>query len=53
MVEIWIRHIPPINGRLKLSFDGSRIESKRASRWVIRDPNGIIKMVECIYLSKS
>ena len=52
MDEKWICRIPPINGRLTLNFDGSRIESKRASRWVIGDPNGIIKMVECIYLSK-
>ena len=37
--------IPPINERFKLNFDGSRIENKNALGWVIKDSNGIIKMV--------
>ena len=47
MVEKLIQWIPPINGRFKLNFDGSKVESKCASGWVIRDSNGIIKMAAC------
>ena len=45
MVKKWISWIPPINGRFKLNFDGSTIENKNTSRWVIKDSNGTIKMV--------
>ena len=34
-----------INGRFKLNFDGSRMENKSTSGWVIRDSNGTIKIV--------
>ena len=50
LVEEWICWIPPINNRLKLNFDDSRVESKRALGWVIRDSNGIIKMAACKHL---
>ena len=41
-----------IQNCINLNFDGSRIESKSASRWIIRDSNDIIKMSACRYLSK-
>ena len=41
-VENGIRWIPRINGRLKLNFDGSRINNISALGWVIRDSNGSI-----------
>ena len=41
-VEKWIRWVPPINGRFKLNFDGSKINNISDSRWVIRDTNGTI-----------
>ena len=34
-----------INGIFKLNFDSLKIENKSASGWVIRDSNGIIKVV--------
>ena len=43
----------PINGRLELNFDGSRVESKSVSEWVIRDSNGTIKMIACRHLGKT
>ena len=52
-VEKWIRWIPPINGRFKLKFDGSRINNISASGWVIRDTNETIKMVESRYLDNA
>ena len=42
-----------MNGRFKLNFDGSRVESKSASGWVIRDSNGIIKMAACRHLGNT
>ena len=45
MVEKWIRWIPAINERFKLNFDVSGMRNKSVSRWMIRDYNGIIKMI--------
>ena len=36
-----------------MNFDGSRIESKNASRWVIRDSNDIIKLSACKHIGKA
>ena len=36
-----------------MNFDGSRVESKSASGWVIRDSNGIIKMAACRHLGNT
>ena len=38
------------NGRFKLNFDGSRMENKSASGWVITDFNGTIKMTTSKYI---
>ena len=43
-VEKLIRWIPPINGILKLNFNGSRINNISTLRWVIKDSNESIKM---------
>ena len=40
-------------GRFKLNFDGCRVESKSASGWVIKDSDGIIKMVACRHLGNT
>ena len=45
LVKKWICWIPPINGRFKLNFDGSRVENKNVSGWVIGDFNGTIEMI--------
>ena len=37
----------------KLNFDGFRVETKSASSWVIRNSNGIIKMVACRHLGNN
>ena len=52
-VEKWIRWIPPINGRFKLNFDGSRINNITASSWVIRDSNGTIKIAGSRHLGNA
>ena len=56
--------MPPINEKIKLNFDRSKIENKNAFKQVIKDSNGIIKtftskhtsnasifVVECMILS--
>ena len=56
--------ISSINGKIKLKFDDLRVENKSASSWIIRNSNGIVKIVasrhidnvsiiiaECIILS--
>ena len=43
----------PINIRFKLNFDGSKVQNISASRRVIRDFNGIIKMVACRHIGNS
>ena len=53
MVEKWICWIPPINEKFKLNFDGSRIENKSVSRWVIRNANDTIKMVASRHIGLS
>ena len=53
MVEKWIHWIPLITDRFKLNFDGSQVESKCASGWVIRHFNGIIKMTACRHLGNT
>ena len=50
-VEKGIRWIPPINGRFKLNFDGSRINNTSALGWVIRDFNGTINIARSRHLS--
>ena len=49
----WVRWIHLINGIFKLNFDDSRINHISASRWVIRDSNGIIKVVGSRHLSSA
>ena len=53
MMEKWICWIPPINNRLKLNFDGSRVQNISALGWVIRDSNGIIKMAASRHIGNS
>ena len=36
-----------------MNFDGSTIKNISALHWVIRDSNGIIKMVACRHISNS
>ena len=43
----------PINNRFKLKFDGSRVQNISALGWVIRDSNGITKMVACRHIGNS
>ena len=50
MVENLIRWIPPVNGRFKLNFDGSKIKNKSVLGWAIRDSNGTIKMTANIHI---
>ena len=52
-IEKWIRWIPHINGRFKLNFNGSKIHNTSVLGWVIRDSNGIIKMVACRHIGNS
>ena len=49
-VEKWI---PPIDGRFKLNFDGSRINNISASGWVIRNSNGTIKIARSRHLGNA
>ena len=53
MMEKWVHWIPSIYDRFKLNFDGLRINDTSALGWVIRNSNGIIKMVGCKHLGKS
>ena len=53
MVEKWIRWIPPINGRFKLNFDGSRDQNISASRLAFRYSNGTIKMAASRHLGNA
>ena len=46
----WIQWIPPINGRFKLKFDGSRVQNNSVVGWVIRS---ILKMAECKQIGNS
>ena len=52
-VEKWIRWIPLINGRFKLNIGGSRVQNNSVVGWVIRDCNGILKMVACKHIGNS
>ena len=49
-VEKWI---PLINERFKLNFNGSRNNNISALGWVIRDSNGIIKVVGSRHLGSA
>ena len=53
VVAKWIRWIPPINGNFKLNLDGSRVENRSASGWVIRNSNCIIKMATSRHMSNA
>ena len=52
-MEKWICWIPPINNSFKLNFDGFRVQNISALGWVVRDYNGIIKMVACRHIGNS
>ena len=44
------RFISSINEKFKLNFDDLRIENKSASSWIIRNSNGIVKIVASRYI---
>ena len=52
-VENWIRWIPPINGRFKLNFDGSKINNISALGWVIKNSYRIIMVAGSRHLSNA